>query len=543
MGIVVFDSQTLNVDTTTWFTLFNKPDAVSQLSNLINSIPSGKIVAIGVCDDAKNNLSDSLINAIKTLGSTQIAELAFQGSWALIGKKGSAPGTAIEQIRAPHNGPVAIDTLYIKRVIAGNFVTSLIGPATVWNNLIVNQNIPSGTETKFKLFGVKQDNSIDTLGYLPVIDTVAGLSFVDAKKYPHLKIMSELTLGTGNTPPSINSLGVNYVGLPELGTNYQAVILSADTFNVGKTGSVNFYVYNAGDSRADSVKVIVEVMMSDSTRQQIYETVIDTINSESRRQISINYTPPNGTRTRELIIRVDPDNRINELYKDNNTFIEPFNVKSDTLPALLKITFDNQDILNGDFVSSNPDIKVELNDPTIKAISDTSAVVILLNDKPIFYNDPAISYVFNGANPKMVVHYKPKLNEGPYTLTVFGKDAYGVLFDSTGTKKSFAVSKDARILYVYNYPDPISKDTYFTFKLTQLPDELKINIYTVAGRLIRQITKITSELNYDFNRIYWDGKDQDGDIPATEFISIRLLYLKVVKAKILLRKWPLFVKI
>jgi flagellar hook assembly protein FlgD len=114
----------------------------------------------------------------------------------------------------------------------------------------------------------------------------------------------------------------------------------------------------------------------------------------------------------------------------------------------------------------------------------------------------------------MVVNYKPKLNDGSYTLTVFGKDAYGVLFDSIGTNKNFLVSNDAKILYAYNYPDPISKDTYFTFKLTQVPDELKINIYTVAGRLIKQITKTSSELNYDFNRIYWDGKDQDGDAPA-----------------------------
>ena len=196
--------------------------------------------------------------------------------------------------------------------------------------------------------------------------------------------MSELNLGTGNTPPSINSFGVDYIGLPELGTNFQAVSLSSDTFNVGKSGSVSFYVYNAGDSRADSVKVLVDEIMSDSSKKQIYETVIDTINAESRRLISVNYSPLNGTRSRGFIIRVDPDNRINELYEDNNTFIKPFNVKSDSLPPSLKITFDNQDILNGDYISTNPDIKIELNDPTIKTITDTSVVVISLNDKRVY---------------------------------------------------------------------------------------------------------------------------------------------------------------
>jgi hypothetical protein len=526
MGIVVFDPLTMNPDTSSWYNLYGNPDAVTQLVHLINSIPVGKIVAIGVCDDAQNNLTDSLKNAIKSLGSTQIDQLIFRSSWALIGKKGAAPGDVIEQIRAPHSGLVSIDTLFIKKANAGNFITTPIGPASTWNNLIVKQDIPFGTETKFKLLGIKQDNNIDTLGYVSIIDTVAELGFVDAKKYPRMKIIGELNLGTGNIPPSINSFGVNYSGLPEIGTNSQAVTISSDTFNVGKTGSLNFYVYNAGDSRADSIKVTVMVIMSDSSKQQIYESVIDTLNSDSRRQILVNYNPPNGTRSREFVIQIDPDNRIYELYKDNNNFIKPFNVKSDTLPVTLKITFDNQDVLNGDFVSANPDIKIELNDPTIQPITDTLKVIILLNDKPIYFNDPSVSYSFNASNPKMVVNFKPKLNEGPYTLTVFGKNAYGVLFDSTGTKKAFAVSKDAKILYAYNYPDPIAKDTYFTFKLTQIPDNLKINIYTVAGRLIKQITKIASELNYDFNRIYWDGKDQDGDVPANGVYFYKIIISK-----------------
>jgi hypothetical protein len=526
MGIVVFDPLTLIPDTSNWYNLFNNPPAMTQLVNLINSIPAGKIVAIGIADDAANNITGDLKNAIKSLGSTKINQLVFKGSWALIGRKGAAPGDVIEQIHGPYDGLVAIDTLFTGSVTSGNFVTTLIGSASAWNNLIVKQNIPLGTETKFKVLGIKQDNTVDTIGYVSITDSAAGLGFVEAKKYPHLKIVSELNIGTGSNPPSINSFGLDYKGLPELGTNYQAVTLSADTFYVGKSGSVNFYVYNAGDTRADSVNVIVDVIMSDSSKQQIYETVIDTINAESRRQISVNYNPPNGTSSRAFIIRVDPDNRINELYKDNNTFIKPFIVKSDTLPGSLKITFDNQDLLNGDYVSANPDIKIELDDPTIKAIADTSAVTIFLNDKPVYYKDPAVTYVFNNSNPKMIVNYKPKLNEGSYTLTVFGKDANGVLFDSTGTKRIFLVSRDAKILYAYNYPDPISKDTYFTFKLTQIPDELKINIYTVAGRLIKRITKTSLDLNYDFNRIYWDGKDQDGDTPANGVYFYKIIISK-----------------
>ena len=56
-----------------------------------------------------------------------------------------------------------------------------------------------------------------------------------------------------------------------------------------------------------------------------------------------------------------------------------------------------------------------------------------------------------------------------------------------------------------------SGETYFTFKLTQIPDELKIKIYTIAGRLIKEISIPASDLRFDFNKIYWDGRDEDGD--------------------------------
>ena len=32
--------------------------------------------------------------------------------------------------------------------------------------------------------------------------------------------------------------------------------------------------------------------------------------------------------------------------------------------------------------------------------------------------------------------------------------------------------------------------------------------------MIKEITKKSSELNYDLNKVFWDGKDEDGDTIA-----------------------------
>ncbi|MCW9097228.1 MAG: hypothetical protein OQJ93_07550, partial [Ignavibacteriaceae bacterium] len=52
--------------------------------------------------------------------------------------------------------------------------------------------------------------------------------------------------------------------------------------------------------------------------------------------------------------------------------------------------------------------------------------------------------------------------------------------------------------------------TTFTFQhnLTR-PVDVKINVYTIAGRLIKQLEEKT--INQKFVKINWDGRDEDGD--------------------------------
>jgi hypothetical protein len=64
---------------------------------------------------------------------------------------------------------------------------------------------------------------------------------------------------------------------------------------------------------------------------------------------------------------------------------------------------------------------------------------------------------------------------------------------------------------VWNYPNPFSDNTSFTFTLNT-EAEVKISIYTIAGRLIKTIENVMARPG--FNQIPWDGLDEDGDILA-----------------------------
>jgi flagellar hook assembly protein FlgD len=76
-------------------------------------------------------------------------------------------------------------------------------------------------------------------------------------------------------------------------------------------------------------------------------------------------------------------------------------------------------------------------------------------------------------------------------------------------------------MYVVNYPNPFSDATYFTFQhnLTETID-VDIQIFSVAGRKIKQIEE--RSLSDKFVKIFWDGKDEDGDNIANGTYFYRL---------------------
>jgi len=63
---------------------------------------------------------------------------------------------------------------------------------------------------------------------------------------------------------------------------------------------------------------------------------------------------------------------------------------------------------------------------------------------------------------------------------------------------------------VMNYPNPFSKETSFYYRLTSPADRVRVEIFTLAGRLIKTIPNASGDAGANFS-VTWDGKDQDGD--------------------------------
>ena len=189
-----------------------------------------------------------------------------------------------------------------------------------------------------------------------------------------------------------------------------------------------------------------------------------------------------------------------------------FFVARDSIRPVFSVKFDGEEIIDNDIVSSTPEVIIKLEDNSPLPL-DTSYFTIVHNNKPLRFYQPEITWTYQGPGTPFVITWKPNLNDGRQTLEVLAKDASGNFFDSTSYRVIFYVYNENDITDVYNYPNPFARTTHFTFILkgNDKPDELDIKIYTIAGRLIRDIKLTPTDLITNFNKIYWDGRDEDGD--------------------------------
>lgn len=113
------------------------------------------------------------------------------------------------------------------------------------------------------------------------------------------------------------------------------------------------------------------------------------------------------------------------------------------------------------------------------------------------------------------------LQTGRNTIRVRAWDSYN---NSSVTETFFEVASSDRLSIsdVFNYPNPFSGETLFTFRQNlSAPLDVEVKVYTLAGRLIQSLQTIAA--GEPMVRIPWDGRDRDGDLLANGVYLYKLV--------------------
>lgn len=188
----------------------------------------------------------------------------------------------------------------------------------------------------------------------------------------------------------------------------------------------------------------------------------------------------------------------------------------DTTGPEISIAIDDQNFSSGDLVPQDALIDIMLSDASGINITNTLGHKFqLVIDKQFSYNLAEYflydqdSYTTGSAGV-----YLSGLVPGRHEAEI-------VAFDNANNvaKKPFSFELSERSVLseatdniqlseVLNYPNPLRNRTHFTFSINHTTADVRIRVYTVAGRLIK---KLESNATFGYNSILWDVRDEDGD--------------------------------
>jgi hypothetical protein len=413
--------------------------------------------------------------------------------------------------------------------VAGDIVSPVFGPAKQWKQIHWRGSAlenPSADSAGVQVIGVDTAGNQTPLYNLDFSTQDYDISAISAAQYPYLKLKMFTVDSTRGTPYQLRYWRLNYVPVPEGALAPNLFLTARDTVELGEKLDFVIDFKNISLSSFDSMRIKLNIIDKNNVTHIIALPKKRPLISGDTLKIAYEIDTKDYPGLNTLYLDVNPDNDQPEQYHFNNFLYHFFYVKVDQTNPLLDVTFDNVHILNEDIVSAKPHIQIKLTDEAkYLLLNDTSLIKVQLRYPdgslhPYYFNSdtlrftPAASSADNTASVDFYPAFTKQINpEGDeYQLIVTGKDQSG---NSSGTiqyQVSFKIITKAMISNMLNYPNPFTTSTAFVFTITgsEVPQNIKIQILTITGKIVREITKDELgplHVGRNITEFKWDGTD------------------------------------
>lgn len=412
-----------------------------------------------------------------------------------------------------------------------------IGPAREWQTLYHTiRTSPTGNYT-LRLLG------IDTLGVVTVLNPnvtnrAQALAGVSARQYPYLQLQAVLRENGSGAAPQLEQWLITYQGIPEGVVRRDAVLASAPTAydaatlaQQARTGTLTIPVSFQNVADFDFTDPLVAyILVRDNNNRTVQKNVVFRGNpllahSQRTYEVKLNIVGLSGTLSGQVVM--NPRRQPEQYYFNNELPLPSFEAESRDTPPVLDVAFDGRHLLNGDIVSTQPIISIQLRDADrLRPMKDRSAFIVTLTrpgataSVPVDLNAAGITFVADSAQGTARLEYQPgkttPLPDGVYTLEVQGRDGSGNLAASEPYRITFEVISSSSITNVFPYPNPVTSKTKFVFTLTgaTVPRNMKIQIVSLTGRVVKEIMMADLgplRIGNNISEYAWDGTDDYGD--------------------------------
>jgi len=513
---------------------------LQNLEDMLNAIPNDyHVLAYTRNSDITSLYPPSLIQAFNKIGSDSIQLKTDNTNIIISGiKKSVAHTNAKEILSQTYTEIITLADTFSSKWNNGFIESELIGPSTNWRSFhwrFSSYETNNTDSIYIKVVGISNNGAFDTLATFrkDSLDILDLQNYVSATTYPYIKLIAFESDNTNHTAPQLKRWQVLFDEVPESAINIQkgfSIIPSAPAEgdnitikipveNVSKVAFPDSLVMTYWIEDANGVNHNLPNMPYRLKRNNFQpdSVILDTIQFNT-----FGYPGANA-----LWVSVNPlgnQYNQNEQFYFNNIIRIPFTVRGDKINPLLDVTFDGIHILNGDIISPKPNILISLKDENkFLALNDTADFKLYLKrpnvteETRVYFNEGLIFTPAQLPTNSCKIEYNPtNLSDGTYQLRVEARDRSDNVSGANDYKIQFEIINKSTITEVLNYPNPFSTSTRFVFTLTgqSVPDIFKIQIMTITGKIVKEITKEelgNIHIGRNITEYAWNGKDEFGD--------------------------------
>jgi hypothetical protein len=519
------------------------------VKNFIDIIPNGNVIVM-VNGGAASSVFPAtwatdpgvnLYQTIKSLGFNLIDQITSDLPYLFAGKKGSTVPIT-QNVAQQNTDKLTTAFVVIGSNTSGQVVSNIFGPAKEWKQYHYrgrSMETISKDSINFQIIGINTKGIESTLFSLDSSVHDFDISSINAVQYPYLKLKMYTTDTVNASPYQLDYWRVNYTAVPEGAVAPNIAFSMKDTFELGEKIAFKLAFKNISAVSFDSLMKINFIITG---QNNISNTV--TASPKGKKLLAgdtllIDYQidTKNYSGNNTLVADINPDNDQPEQLHFNNILFRNFYVKGDNNKPLIDVTFDGVHILNKDIVAAKPHIYVSLKDDNkFIALNDTSLlkVQVLYPDKTLHNYNFGDTMRFNPANlssgaNSASIDFLPYFPiDGNYELIVSGKDAAGNSGGSSEYRVAFKIINKPMISNLLNYPNPFTTSTAFVFTVTgsEIPQNIRIQILTISGKIVREITKDELgpiHVGRNITEFKWDGTDTYGQKLANGVYLYRVI--------------------
>jgi hypothetical protein len=425
----------------------------------------------------------------------------------------------------------------------GYITSPLFGPAKAWHVLKWRGNTidtTPGDRISVDVIGVN-NNGAETTVFSEINFQDFDISSINPALYPYVKLRLNNQDSLHFTPYQLKYWMVTYDPVPEGAVAPNIYFVTKDTVEAGEPMSIGLAFKNISQIPFDSLKAKLVITNDKTNVDQTTEFRLKNLAPGDTVKIDFPVDTKLLSGRNTMFLNFNPDFDQPEHYLFNNYVFRSLYVRPDSLHPLLDVTFDGTHILNKDIVSPKPNILVKLTDEAKwMVLDDTSLLTVSVRFpdgslKRYYFenNSDTIQFIPAGQapNPNNVatINFKPYFpQDGEYELIVTGKDRSENTAGNIQYRVAFQVYNKPMISNMLNYPNPFTTSTAFVFTITgsEIPQNIRIQILTITGKVVREITKDELgplHIGRNITEFKWDGTDQYGQKLANGIYLYRVI--------------------